>query len=479
MHLDRVQSVLVLRSSCSYSTFDKSQAILESYPLWCNLRIMPEMGSTNYAIIQVDELGLNPCGFENVLLFEELNPGEVYLMSLFNCFTTVNKIDIPVISSPSAFSFSVKERSVVKDNNHRWQNVAELDVLFDMNLAFVHLNAVKDQAERLNTPPFNDTISVVKEDYQPEAAIESEIDVTMRYNLHPGVNEILKFLEKNAERDAREIDLMLHVLSCVCLVLLVSYPLMLAWVFKQNTSAVTPPPKIHQMNRLTLQGRPSITKEDSGEIAYDCGGSQKNRLTLQRTASISKEDSDEIAHGFGESQTNFKADAYPITEGKDNGQNGKISVKPNKSKKTVSKFSHETEARSASQNEPQTATPPKTFLPRRSQLGIMDYSGLPNFLPRPRSSVVAKPQKENTLQLSPCSRLKQDWEEKKRSTKSKGKSRVASRDHIVPIHVPETIGAETTPSRKSIIPVEYDLPAATSDMTRTSQGEGSFLNEYW
>mmetsp|Transcript_7554 Transcript_7554/g.11527 ORF Transcript_7554/g.11527 Transcript_7554/m.11527 type:complete len:430 (+) Transcript_7554:83-1372(+) len=429
MNLNPVQSLLILGSSCSNGTFSQS---LHSHPLWCNLSIIPEIGSTNDAILRVDQLDLNPCGFENVLLLEKLMPGKVYLMSLFDCYTAMNKIDIPVISSPSAFFFSLEERPLVKEGKlsfHHRKNIVELEVMFDISDAFVHLISVQRETEQRNPLLSNESISLVENEYQHKVEVEAGNN-PRTHNAHKRFNEILKLLEKNAERDSRDIDLILCVTLCVFLALLVLYLLILTSAFK----SVLTEDINHQQKSAILRDTPSTIQEFPEKIEYDCHKSKKND-----TASL---------HQIIFREHNRHIEALPE----------KSNTKP------VRKFLPVAEAR-AFEHDAQTTTLPNTLLQQRSKSIKKTCAGLQCVIPQAKSTALFKRKKKNARDISPRSQLRKSGEEKRRSKR-----------RIVPSDEHETVAAEAASKRKLLVPIENEM---SSDVPTNPQCDGYFLNEYW
>ena len=399
-------SILILRSACIDGAPPDS-----SLPLWCDLTVLPEIHESNDAIIRVLQQGFNPCGIDNVLLLQGLKQGEGYLMSLSNCFALQedNGERLEVTSSPATFFFSLQSTHSLQENSGIMVNTkqpsTELHVAFDVTPGQDHLVADQEEGEVL--PPMLDG-----DDSRPTC--RRPVDVHA---------EVLQLLETLAEREARDVDLMLTGLALAVVVLLGIY----GWT-------------VHTVAKKLSTVRIS---RNEAKIATQSTSLPPARSTMT------------IA---------------PI-----------VDTETRRSKTIESPMDSVIDDRTGVVNDdPPLVDEPRDHCstPKFAPFGSLSSKVTPS--PR-HLDTIAKPP------VSPCSQLEKDWEQKKAARRSRRRIRqTLPSSFLMPVPVPEDTSMVDTSSfqpRKRLLPLsERCREEPTSDdapFCPTSVSDESFLSDYW
>jgi hypothetical protein len=504
-------SILILRSTCGGAD-GATEDDLHSLPLWCDLTVMPEMDDSKHVSVHVQEQGLNPCGVDNVLLLQDLSPGQGYLMSLVNCYTIVAGDDddvhreIHLSTNPSTFFFDVPVSPSAKDNGvmiNTKKSSTELHVVFDMIAAVQDLHLVSEH-EKQHT------------ECSPPVFEAPSSNTTYQHSSY-NQDELLRVLETLASREVQDVDFLLVSLGAVFVLLVVVY----AWVVvsmikkekvssrkngsKKSARSLLLPP-CRSPTRTYPRTASSLTVEDPDDCRTKADVPPVVDVIIDRKRVVDSPrfvDDHPRKSSFMSSTTfndrRSKADVPSVVDvildhnNQDNetpqfaGENDSDLVKSIRASPVFTSFSRG--------NQQTVATVAKlSFMPVRNQ-NTKPTPPPPRFLVPP--SPINNTQQETARDLSPCSKLARDWEQKKAVRRNKRRSRGTTQPHLVPVAaVPEdgcVVVAEhvapnnmvPTISRKRIVPVfgdennapPEDLPDSAG--VPTSVSDGSFLNDYW
>ncbi|KAI2496567.1 hypothetical protein MHU86_17959 [Fragilaria crotonensis] len=404
--VDDCPSILILRSVCSDGAPPDS-----SFPLWCDLTVLPEIHESNEAIIRVRQQGFNPCGIDNVLLLEGLKQGQGYLMSLSNCFARLvdNDERFEVTSSPATFFFSLQSMPSFQENSgimiNTKQPSTELHVAFDVTSGKDHLVADQEEVEEL--PPIIDGDDTLQ-------ACQPPVDTHA---------QVLRLLETLAEREARDVDIMLSGLALAVVVLLGIYGWTVHTVAKKLSTV-----KIIKNEAMIATQRTNLPPARSTTT------SASTVDTATRRSKTVEPPMDSVIVD----RTGVNYDNPPLID------------------------------------EPRDHASTPKFAPVDSLSSKLMAS--PRHL-----DVFTKPP------VSPCSQLEKDWEQKKAARRSRRRIRQPLPSPcLMPIPVPEDtsmVDASSFKPRKRILPVsECCKEEPTSDdapFCPTSVSDESFLSDYW
>ena len=206
---DVFSSILILRSVCGDGAVQDL-----SLPLWCDLTVLPEIHGSNNAVIRVRDQSLHPCGMDNILFLQGLIAGQGYLLSISNCFTRINDGgSFPVLAYPSTFVFTLKAIPPFKNDFgvliKAKEPTTELHVTFDTTQVKEAIYPTREGFEDLRPP-------------SPSIIGSNDTLATCRAEMNAHANA-LRLLESLAEREARDVELILTGLSVLLAFLLCVY----------------------------------------------------------------------------------------------------------------------------------------------------------------------------------------------------------------------------------------------------------------